>query len=253
MNSSGLPVERRSLRPADGGEVACVHLAGSQPGVLFCGGFNSDMQGNKALALQHACAAAGRQFTRFDYRGHGLSSGKLEDHKVSDWVADAELVMEQAATGPLVIVGSSMGAWIACLLIKKFPKRFKGFVGVAAAPDFTEDIMLLRLDEAAKERLAAGEIVRAPTEYDAQGYPIRQQLIDDGRQNLVLTEALPVDFPVRLLHGTCDESVPWQHGARLMDVIQGDDVQLRLFKGGDHRLSEPAQLEALVKVVIQLT
>lgn len=244
--------EKRFLSHPDGSNVAFVHLAGTGPGVVFCGGFNSDMQGNKALALERFCREAGRQFTRFDYRGHGISSGKLEEHTISDWLADAELILAQVAEGPQIIVGSSMGGWIACLLIKKQPQRFRGFVSVAGAPDFTEEIMLPGLSEASRAKLAAGETIHVVTEYDDTGYPIRQQLLDDGRQNLVLDTPLAVNFPVRLLHGTGDDSVPWQHSVRLMQTLRGEDIQLLLIKDGDHRLSEPQELREITAAVFKM-
>lgn len=252
MDKNRRRVEAGYLSHPDGSRVAYGHLPGSGPGIMFCGGFNSDMQGNKVLALEKACAEAGRQFTRFDYRGHGISSGRLEDFAITDWLADTELVFKELALGPVIIVGSSMGAWIASLMIKKHPQWFRGFVSVAGAPDFTEQLMLPQLAEELKTRLSAGETVHVPTEYDDRGYPIKQRLLDDGRNHLVLTEKLGVSCPVCLLHGMEDKTVPWQHAVKFLEMLDGDHVRLQLIKRGDHRLSEPDQLRLLIEEVFAM-
>ena len=213
-----------------------------RPGVVFLGGFQSDMTGTKATFIEDWARRANRAFLRFDYTGHGASSGAFEDGCVGDWTRDAAEAIAALTAGPQVLVGSSMGGWIALLLARRTPERVAGLVGVAAAPDFTEDLMWALMDEASRERMTRdGRILRA-TDYGPDPQPITLKLIEDGRRNLVLRKPLAAPFPVRLLQGTADVDVPPSVALRLLDHLDGPDVSLTLVKGADHRFSGPAEL-----------
>lgn len=216
-----------------------------RPGVMFLGGYGSDMTGAKAMALEGWARESGRAFLRFDYAGHGASAGRLEDGCVGDWAEDALAAMEALTEGPQVLVGSSMGGWIALLLALRAPQRVAALVGVAAAPDFTEDLMWAGLGEADRARLMAEGRLALPNRYGDAPRIITRRLIEDGRDRLVLRAPLPLPFPVRLLHGTADPDVPMAVALRLLDHIDCPDARLTLLKDGDHRLSGPAELALL--------
>jgi len=238
----------------DGTELAYQHYAGRSPGILFCAGFNSDMQGNKALALETWCRAQGRQFTRFDYFGHGQSSGALEAGCIGRWRDDALVVLDQVTSGPQLIVGSSMGGWIMLLVAQARPGRVAGLVGIAAAPDFTERMRSQRLSEAQLRQLAESGYCEMPNHYDdGQPYRIGQQLLDEGRDHLLLDKSIAIEVPVRLLHGQCDEDVPWQHALSVAAALTSRDVEVHLIKSGDHRLSEPQDLQRLTRTIEELS
>jgi len=234
----------------DGTELAYQHCAGRGPGILFCAGFNSNMQGDKALALETWCRAQGRQFTRFDYFGHGQSSGSLEQGCIGRWRDDALVMLDQVTSGPQLIVGSSMGGWIMLLVAQARPGRVAGLVGVAAAPDFTERMRNERLSEAQLRQLADTGYCDMPNHYDdGQSYRISQQLLDEGREHVLLEKDIAIDVPVRLLHGQCDEDVPWQHALSIAAALTSRDVEVHLVKSGDHRLSEPKDLQRLTRTI----
>jgi pimeloyl-ACP methyl ester carboxylesterase len=238
----------RLTRP-DGHSIAYHSLAGKMPGVLFCGGFQSDMTGTKATALEAACRAAGRAYTRFDYFGHGQSTGMFTDGTVGRWTDDAIAVLDNIARGPQVLVGSSMGGWIMLLAALARPERVRGLVGIAAAPDFTEALMWQRFPAEVKRQLETEGVWHEPSQYADEPYPITMRLIAEGRHHLLLDGPIPFDGPVRLLHGMADADVPWQHALRLIDALTSRDATLTLVKNGDHRLSEPADIERLTAVV----
>ena len=226
----------------DGRAIAFHRLNGMAPGVIFMGGFKSDMTGTKALALEDYCRRTGRAFIRFDYSGHGQSDGAFEDGTIGQWADDAVAVLDQVADGPQVLVGSSMGGWIALLAARARPERVAGLVGIAAAPDFTEDLMWAGFDEAIQNTIMTDGVYYEPSEYDDAPYTITRRLIEDGRTHLVLQSPLALPFPVRLIQGMQDEDVPWQHAIRLADHATCDDLTLTLVKHGDHRLSSPEDL-----------
>jgi pimeloyl-ACP methyl ester carboxylesterase len=239
----------------DDGRTLAYHRTESRgegrerPGVVFLGGFQSDMTGTKATFLEDWARRAGRAFLRFDYTGHGASSGRFEDGCVGDWARDARDAIAALTEGPQVLVGSSMGGWIALLLARAAPERVAGLVGIAAAPDFTEDLMWALMDEASRERLAReGRILRA-TDYGPDPQPITLRLIEDGRRNLVLRHRLPAPFPVRLLQGTADADVPPSVALRLLEHLDGPEVALTLAKGADHRFSGPTELALIAEAV----
>lgn len=231
--------------------LAYHHTPGRTPGVMFCGGFMSDMTGTKATALEAACRSSGRQYTRFDYSGHGQSEGAFTDGTIGQWAADATAILDQVTSGPQVVVGSSMGGWIMLLLAKARSDRLAGLVGIAPAPDFVER-MWESFPPAVQETLRRDGVWHRPSEYSDEPYAITMNLIEEGRRNLVLTEPLKLACPVRILHGMQDPDVPWQLSLELVDKLQSDDVVLTYVKSGDHRLSEPADIDRLVATVLDL-
>ena len=242
----------RFLTLPDGSRLAYRHVAGTVPGILFCSGFNSDMQGNKALALDAWCREQGRQFTRFDYYGHGSSSGRVEDGCIGRWRDDTLAVLDRVTSGTQLLVGSSMGGWLMLLVALARPERLCGLVGLAAAPDFTER---LAADLTARQRqqLAATGYADLPNCYDdGQPYRIGRHMLEEGAVHLLLEDRIPVHLPVRLIHGQRDEDVPWQLSLALAERLGSDDVELQLVKNGDHRLSEPADLQRLRDTVQRL-
>jgi pimeloyl-ACP methyl ester carboxylesterase len=203
------------------------------------------MGGTKALALDAWCRARGQAFLRFDYTGHGQSSGRLIDGTIGQWAADAIFAVEQATEGPLVLVGSSMGGWIMLLTAQALPARVAGMVGIAAAPDFTEDLIWQNLGQAGRQKLAREGVLYQPSEYDDEPTPITLALIEDGRERLVLRRPFAFDGPLRLIHGMKDADVPWQTAQRIAEAATSADVELILVKEGEHRLSEPRDLARL--------
>jgi len=224
--------------------------AGAGPGVVFLGGFKSDMGGVKALFLAEWAAARGRAFVRFDYSGHGQSGGVFEDGCIGDWLADAAAVLGLTA-GRQVLVGSSMGGWIALLLARAMPERVAGLVTVAAAPDFTEDSLWAGFSDAQRAAVLAGH-VDLPSDYGAP-YRITGRLIKDGRRHLVLRQRLDLPFPVRMLQGTADVDVPMERALLLLDHATGPDIRLTLVKGADHRFATPECLVMIGDAVDQVS
>lgn len=228
-----------------GRRLAFVHTPGRTPGVMFCGGFKSDMTGAKALALETFCTREGWAFTRFDYTGHGSSSGDFEDGTIGAWTDDAVAIIDNLSQGPQILAGSSMGGWIMVLAALARPDRVKGLVGIAAGPDFTEDLMWARASEARRAELMAKGRWVAPSAYGDQPYVITRKLIEEGRQHLVLRAAIDFTGPVHLLHGQQDPDVPWQTSLRLADALASEDVTVELLKSGDHRLSKPHEIDRI--------
>lgn len=234
------------------GRIAYEVLPGSGPAIVFLGGLKSDMTGTKASFLRAWCETRGLAFLRFDYSGHGASDGRFEDGSIGAWAADSLSVIGAVTTGPLVLVGSSMGGWVMLEVALAIPSRVVGLVGIAAAPDFTEDLMWAEFSEAQKAALAADGVVILPNPYDPAGYPIGRALIEDGRTRLRLRAPIPVTAPARLLHGQRDAEVPWQTSLRLAERLAGDDVRITLIKDGDHRLSREADLALMAEAISTL-
>lgn len=223
------------------------------PGVVFMSGFGSDMTGSKAEYLAADCARRGQAFLRFDYRGHGQSSGQFSDGCIGDWFADALAVFDRLITGPQILVGSSMGGWIALLLARARPERIAGLIGIAAAPDFTEDLVKPNLSDRQQQELASNGVTY---DYDAPAdfrLPYTQKLLDEAREHLVLTAPLILDCPVHLLQGMQDTAVPWQHALKLVNHVTAPSVRLTLIKDGEHRLSRTEDLAILNKVLTGIT
>jgi len=225
------------LTTAKNRRLAYHARAGQGPGVVFLGGLKSDMQGTKALFLEDWAARQGRAFLRFDYSGHGQSSGAFTDGCIGDWAEDAAAALAELTDGPQVLVGSSMGGWIGCLLARRYPDRVAGFIGIAAAPDFTEDSMWAGFSEAQKAQMLEEGQIALPSEYD-EPYIITRRMIEDGRDQLVLRQPLAINAPMRLLQGTADADVDMSVALRLLDHLQSPDARLTLVKGADHRFSD---------------
>lgn len=211
------------------------------------------MTGTKALWLEDWARARGRAYLRFDYRGHGASSGAFLDGAIGDWADDATAAVLELTQGPQILVGSSMGGWIALLLARRLPERIAAIVGVAAAPDFTEDGIWDRMSEVQRRELMEAGRVEQPSDYSDEPYVITRRLITDGREQLVLREPLALPFPVRLLQGTADTDVPVSVALRLLDHIDCPDARLTLVKNADHRFSGPRELALLGKTLHGVT
>ena len=235
------------LERVDGQRLAFSHLAGRSPGVIFCPGFNSNMHGTKALALEAFCRERGQQYTRFDYFGHGLSSGNFVEGTVGRWKDDAIAVLDGVATGTQVIVGSSMGAWIMLLMALARPARIHALIGIAAAPDFTAHRMSGFFTTAQLADLDELGYCDLPNCYDdGEPYRITRRLLEEGNEHLVLDAAIPLEVPVRLIHAMDDPDSPWQRSMLLLERLNASDVELQLLKTGGHRLSEPADLDRML-------
>lgn len=243
--------ETGTLLAPDGTPLAFMRIAGRGPGVVFLGGFHSDMTGSKAAHLAAWCQAQGRAFLRFDYSGHGISGGRFEDGTISRWTHDAEAVLLGLTGGPQVLVGSSMGGWIALLLALRHPGRIAGLLGIAPAPDFTEELMWQPASEAMRRTLMEEGAYFPPSDY-GEPFPITRALIEDGRRNLLLGGHIGFTGPVRILQGDADPDVPWRHSLRLAQSLASTDVQVTLVKGGDHRLSTPSDLALLTRTLAGL-
>ena len=226
------------LKTEPGRTIAYHKSAGQGPGVVFLGGLRSDMTGTKALYLQDWAQSHGRAFLRFDYSGHGQSSGRFEDGTIGDWLADAQDALA-LTTGPQILVGSSMGGWIALLLARANPSRIVGLVGVAAAPDFTEDGMWAEFDENQRKQLIETGHLALKSEYSNNPTIVTRRMIEDGRNHLVLRKPLHLPFPTRFLQGTDDVDVPPSVALHLLNHVTGPDIHLTLVKGADHRFSTP--------------
>ncbi len=236
-------VEQGGALTRAGVSLAYKRLAGRGPGVVFLGGFNSDMTGSKAEHLAERCAAEGRAFLRFDYAGHGASGGVFAEGTIGGWLDDATLMLDALTERPQVVVGSSMGGWLALLLALRRPGRVCGLVGVAAAPDFVRRIEA-GLSDAARAEMAATGVWLRPSAYGAP-YPIARRLLEEGHNHLLLEAPIPLAIPVRLVHGQRDPDVPWETSLAIAERLVSEDVRVELIKDGDHRLSTPRDLGLL--------
>jgi pimeloyl-ACP methyl ester carboxylesterase len=234
------------------GAIACDALPGTPPTVVFLGGLRSDMTGTKASFLRTICAARGQAFLRFDYSGHGASAGRFEDGTIGAWTADSLAAIAARTEGMLVLVGSSMGGWVMLEVALAIPARIAALVGIAAAPDFTEELLWEAFDADQREALLRDGVVTVPNPYDPAGYQISRALIEEGRTRLRLRGPIPITAPVRLLHGQRDAEVPWRTALRLADRLASEDVRVTLVKDGDHRLSREADLALLAATLSPL-
>jgi len=236
------------LDRGDGVELAWMREEGQSSTVVFLPGFRSDMNGDKATALATDCAVHNQAMLRFDYSGHGASGGQFADGTIGRWAEDALAVIDHASEGPLLLVGSSMGGWIALLVARARPERVIGLVGIAAAPDFTEVLMWQAMSFEQRATLMSDGVLYVPSQY-GDPYPITRALIEDGRNHLLLHEPITLDCPIRLLHGQCDPDVPWEFALRIADQVRSRDVRVILVKDGDHRLSRPQDLALLRQTI----
>ena len=242
--------EHGKLDLGDGISLAWAALPGRQPTVVFLGGLRSDMEGTKALFLRDRCSERQQSFLRLDYSGHGRSSGSFEAGTVGRWTEDAATIIEARALGTLMLIGSSLGGWIALLLARRWGvERVRGVVGIAAAPDFTEDLLPAELSTGDHQSLARDGVCYRPSAYGA-ALPVTARLLREGRDHLLLRGPLPYAGPVRLLHGKADSDVPWQHAQRVLDVLQDANGSFKLIDDGDHRLSRPEDLALIWREVV---
>jgi pimeloyl-ACP methyl ester carboxylesterase len=241
------------LERPDGETLAWRRVDGAGPTVIWLGGFRSDMTGTKAEALAEWAAANGRAFVRFDYLGHGASSGDFRAKgTITRWREDALAVIDELTQGPLVLVGSSMGGWIACLTAMVRPERVAALLLIAPAPDFTEKLMTPEIPPEGHAALAADGVWMRPSDY-GDHYPITRTLLEDGaRWSILGAEPVPITVPVRILQGGADPDVPWRHALELAQAIKGEDVIFSLIKDGDHRLSRPQDIARLLATVAEL-
>lgn len=235
-----------------GRRIAYVQTPGQGPGVIFLSGLKSDMEGTKAVHLEAWCRAQGRAFLRFDYSGHGVSSGSFTDGCIGDWHEDTLAVFDTLTEGPQIVVGSSMGGWQALLLARARSERIAGLVGIAAAPDFTIDGYEPSFTDAQKAEMEREGAVRIPSDY-GDDYVITKRLIEDGRDRLVLRTPLDLPFPVRLLQGTEDTAVSTDRAVRLLDHATSPDMRLTLVKGADHRFSDAECLGLIENAVLEVS
>ncbi len=239
------------LERPDGAKLAWRAVAGDGPAVVWLGGFRSDMAGTKAQALADWAQARGRAYVRFDYFGHGESGGDFAQGTITRWRDDALAVLEALVEGPAVLVGSSMGGWISCLLAGAAPERVAAMVLIAPAPDFTEKLMAPEMTPADRAQMAATGVWLRPSEY-GEPYPITRELLEDGARWSILPGPVNIDAPVRILQGGADPDVPWRHALELAQAIRGENVVFTLIKDGDHRLSRPQDLARLTAALDEL-
>jgi pimeloyl-ACP methyl ester carboxylesterase len=213
------------------------------------GGFHSEMNGTKAQALAEWSAASGRGYLRFDWFGHGQSEGRFVDGTITRWRGDALAMIDQLAEGPVVLVGSSMGGWLACLAALARPERVHALVLIAPAADFTERLLKPGLPPEAVAAFERDGVWTRPSAYDEAGYEIAATLLEDGARWSILGGRVPIHVPVRILQGGEDPDVPWTHALALAQAIEGEDVVFTLVRDGDHRLSRPQDIARLIATV----
>ena len=234
------------------GRLAFRRLEGEGPTVVWLGGFMSDMTGTKAEALSAWAARAGRAFLRFDYSGHGASEGRFEDGTISAWLDDALAAIDGLTEGPVVLVGSSMGGWIAALAALRRPERIAGVVFIAPAADFTEALLWEQMTGPEREAILRDGRLFEISPYSGEPSIITRALIEDGRKHLILGAPIDINCPVRLLQGMNDPDVPWRHALRFTECLTTDDLEVTLIKAGDHRLSKPHEIARIIAAVAEL-
>jgi pimeloyl-ACP methyl ester carboxylesterase len=242
----------RYLKRPDGNVVAYATCDGRTPTIVFLGGFRSDMTGTKALALETWARASGHAYLRFDYLGHGQSSGRFEDGTIGRWLDDSLSAIDALTSGKLVLVGSSMGGWLSLLAARARPERLAGLVLIAAAPDFTERMLLAGLSPDDRIRLERDGRLERPSQYSPEPSVFTWKLIEEGRNHLLLDKPLALPCPVHLLHGQSDPDVPWEYSLQIARHLEAPEVITTFIKGGDHRLSAPADIARLIATVEEL-
>ena len=237
---------------AAGHAIAYQHQPGSAPGVVFFCGFRSDMASTKATALAEFCRREGIGFTRFDYNGHGASQGEFADFTIGGAMADALEILDHVATGDQILIGSSMGAWVALHAALERKSQLRGFIGVASAPDFTERLMYPKMTPEQRRELDEEGQVWVHSDYTSSDYPITRGLIHEARAHLLLDDVIGLDIPVHLLHGQEDVDVPWETSLLLSQRLLSDDVTVTLIKDGDHRLNRPNDLALMTDALTRM-
>jgi pimeloyl-ACP methyl ester carboxylesterase len=235
----------------DGIRLAYAFTPGRAPTLVFLPGFMSDMTGDKAVMLEEFARARGNAVLRLDYSGHGQSEGRFEDGTIGRWTRDALYLFDTLTGGPAILAGSSMGGWIALLMAIARPERLHALVGIAAAPDFTEELMWGGMDNATRETLLRDGVLRIPSAYGGEQI-VTRALIEEGRQHVLLKSAIPIERPVRLLQGQADPDVPWRTALRIAEHVASADVEVTLIKDAGHRLSRPGDLAVLRRLVAPL-
>lgn len=243
-------MEQAFLETQAGRKLAYDLTPGAGPLVVFLGGLKSDKEGSKAVHLESWARDRGQGFLRFDYSGHGLSSGAFTDGCIGDWAADAHAMLEAVTEGPLILIGSSMGGWVSLLMARAMPERLAGLITIAGAPDFTEKMWNGFSDAERAEMLETGQLA-IPSDY-GEPYIYTRKLIEDGRENLVLQSPLTIKAPVRILHGAADDVVDTGTALALFDHLEGDDIRLDLVKGADHRFSDERCLGIITNHVTEI-
>jgi pimeloyl-ACP methyl ester carboxylesterase len=262
MNDNGL----KFLHIGNGAgsrKIAVGTQDGAPPGLFWMGGYKSDMKGTKAQALADWAAKAGRACVRYDYSGHGESGGVFTDGTIGRWLQDSLAVFDACCYGPQILVGSSMGGWLALLLVRELKRRcaptpaqrlsatVAGLVMIAPAVDFTEELMWKRFTPEIKRELGENGVWQRPSQYSEEPYLVTRQLIEEGRNHLLLGGMIETGCPVRILQGVEDPDVPWRHAIELTSRLASDDVVLTLVKDGDHRLSRPEDIERMIGAVAE--
>jgi len=236
----------------DGANIAWKRIAGRGPTLIWLGGFRSEMSGTKAGALAEWAAGQERDFLRFDYFGHGMSDGRFEAGTVTRWRADALAVLDRLTDGPVILAGSSMGGWLACLVALARRTRIGGLLLIAPAADFTERLIAPSLPRAARAALHRDGVWRRPSPYEPCGYPITRQFLEDGARWSILPGPVPIEAPIRILQGGADPDVPWRHALDLALAIKSEDLVFSLVRDGDHRLSRPEDLARITAFAAEL-
>lgn len=240
--------------PRQNNSIAYHRFIGSDaalPGVIWLGGFRSDMTGTKAVYLEDQCKARGQSYIRFDYTGHGSSSGKFEDGCISSWLQDATDVFDALTTGPQILVGSSMGGWIALLLARLRPDRVAGVLGLAAAPDFSRDIYDHAFTDAQRAAIKKDGALHVPSAY-GDPYPLTQKLFDDAETHILLDKITTLPMPIHLIQGKKDPDVHWQKAEKIKKQIASRDFNITYIDDGDHRLSRPEDLALIGQTLMEL-
>lgn len=234
-------------------QIAYHKNGDKSPTVVFCGGYMSDMDGTKAIFLEQTCSALGLSYVRFDYSGHGASSEKFIDGTIGKWTEDALAIIDQVTKGPIIVIGSSMGGWIGLLAALARVERIKAFIGIAAAPDFTQELMWDKYSDDIKETLKRDGAYFEPSAYSDEPYQVSYALITEGEKHIILNNPIDLKCPVRLFHGLKDKDVPSEYSGRIADQIISDDVIISYNKSGDHRLSTPEDLRRLEQALIEVS
>jgi pimeloyl-ACP methyl ester carboxylesterase len=240
------------LSRPDGTGIAYARLDGRTPGVIFLSGFHSDMTGIKATALEAHCRARGQAYLRFDYLGHGQSSGRFEDGTIGRWAEDAIAAIDELSKGPQVLVGSSMGGWLMLLAALARPARIQALLGIASAPDFTEELLTPSLSEEAQAAIESEGVWHRPSDYGPDPYPITKRFLAEAKGHLVLGRRHAIDRPVRLIHGMADADVPFVYSLALAEAVSAADVAISLVKDGDHRLSRAVDIQRICRTLDEL-
>lgn len=248
-------LERRGKPSLAYNRLEAGHAGGALPTVVFMGGFRSDKEGTKALFLEQQCRGRGQAFVRFDYTAHGQSGGVFKDCTLSTWLADALAVIDELTAGPVILVGSSMGGWLALLAALARPERVKGLLGLAAAPDFTREYRDRLLNDSQRQALAHDGFIRVSSDYSPEPYIITKALIEDGEQHCLLDRGIDLSIPVIFIQGMKDTDVPWQTAHRIKNAFinGGGNAEVILVEQGDHRLSKPEDLEMIGAAVQRLS